>query len=143
MPTLERSIYTARPAELVWDFLADFTTTEQWDPPTRSAERVAGDGGPGTVYRSVSRVMGHEVPITYTVTDRRDPHLLRLVGDAGRVRFLDTIEVQPLGAETRVRYTVQIATRGLARPLTPLLGRAMGKVADDAAAQMKRVLDAL
>jgi hypothetical protein len=28
----------------VWAFLSDFTTTEEWDPPTVSTVRVTGDG---------------------------------------------------------------------------------------------------
>jgi carbon monoxide dehydrogenase subunit G len=143
MPSLERSVHIARPPELVWDFLSDFTTTEQWDPPTRETVRVEGDGGLGTVYRNRSRLLGQDARVTYTVVDHDPPQVLRLRGDAGRVQFLDTIEVEPVDGGTRVRYTVEYRLHGLARLAAPLFGRTMRKVADDAARQMGTVLDGL
>ncbi len=138
-----RHVATSRPAELVWDFLADFTT-EQWDPPTRQTRRTAGDGGVGTVYRNGSHLFGVDAPVTYTVVDHEPPRRLRLRGDAGRVQFLDTIEVHDVRAgRARVDYTVQFDVRGAARVLTPLAVLAMRRVADDAARQMGRVLDEL
>lgn len=143
MPQLVRSVYTSRPLELVWSFLSDFTTTEQWDPPTRRTRRVEGDGGVGTVYKNVSHVRGRDVPITYTVVEHTPPHRLQLRGDAGRVQFLDTIDLQPLADEVRIRYTVDYRLRGPAVVATPLFARAMNRVADDAAVRLKTVLDEL
>ncbi|MCW2817018.1 MAG: Polyketide cyclase / dehydrase and lipid transport [Nocardioides sp.] len=143
MPTTERSVYTSQPIEKVWAFLSDFTTTEQWDPPTQSTERVEGDGGVGTVYRNVSKVMGRDKEITYTVVEHDAPHRLQLRGDAGRVQFLDTIELQPLPDEVRVHYTVQYTLKGPAKIATPLAKKGMDKVADDAASQMTKVLSQL
>jgi carbon monoxide dehydrogenase subunit G len=143
MPTTERTVHAHQPADVVWRFLSDFTTTEQWDPPTRRTERVRGDGGVGTVYHNVSRVLGRDKDITYTVVDHEAPTRLVLRGDAGRVQFLDTIEVHDLGGETRVRYTVQYTVSGPAKLATPLAKRGMEKVADDAAQQMGRVLAGL
>lgn len=140
MPTTERNVYAKQPIEKVWRFLSDFTTTEQWDPPTRTTERVRGDGGVGTVYHNVSQVLGRDKDITYTVVAHEAPHRLQLRGDAGRVQFLDTIELQPLAEEVRVRYTVEYTLTGPAKLATPLAKKGMDKVADDAAEQMTKVL---
>ncbi len=140
MPTTERNVYTRQPVEKVWAFLSDFTTTEQWDPPTRTTVKVRGDGGPGTVYHNVSQVLGRDKDITYTVVAHEAPYRLQLRGDAGRVQFLDTIEVQPLAEETRVRYTVEYSLKGPAKLATPLAKKGMEKVADDAAEQMAQGL---
>jgi len=32
----------------IWDYLADYTTTDEWDPPTQTTDRISGDGGVGT-----------------------------------------------------------------------------------------------
>lgn len=140
MPTTERNVYTSQPLEKVWAFLSDFTTTEQWDPPTRSTERVEGDGTTGTVYQNVSTVLGRDAEVTYTVVAHEPPLRLQLRGDAGRVQFLDTIELQPLGEEVRVRYHVDYRLTGIGRLATPLAKKTMEKVADDAAEQMTKVL---
>jgi carbon monoxide dehydrogenase subunit G len=143
MPTTERNVYVSLPIDTVWQFLSDFTTTEQWDPPTQRTERIEGDGGVGTVYHNVSKVLGRDKDVTYTVVAHEPPTRLQLRGDAGRVQFLDTIELQGLGGETRVRYTVRYTVTGLARVATPLAKKGMERIADDAADQMSRVLSEL
>ena len=61
MPVLDRSVYTSRPAELVWSFLSDFTTTEQWDPPTQETRRVEGDERVDEIVRMLSGRRGSTV----------------------------------------------------------------------------------
>ncbi len=68
------------------------------------------------------------------------PEGLQLRGDAGRVQFLDAIELQPLVDEVRVRYVVEYHLTGLSKVATPLAKGGMEKVADDAAEQMAKVL---
>ena len=41
MPRVEETVTTSAGRDEVWAFLSDFTTTEQWDPPTVSTVRVA------------------------------------------------------------------------------------------------------
>ncbi len=59
--TVERTISTtAAPADVL-PFLADFRNATEWDAGTVSRERVSGDGGPGTVYKNVSKFAGNTV----------------------------------------------------------------------------------
>ena len=44
-------MHTTATPDRVFEYLSDFTTTTEWDPGT-VAERVSGDGGVGTTYRS-------------------------------------------------------------------------------------------
>lgn len=53
MSEIDRTVTVPGNQRLVWDYLSDFTNTEEWDPPTESTERVSGDGGVGTLYRRV------------------------------------------------------------------------------------------
>ena len=97
MPAIERTITVPGDRQQIWDFLSDFTTTEEWDPPTRSTERVSGDGGVGTRYRNVSTFLGKETEATYTVVAYLAPHRLELEGESGPVRLHDTITVEQDG----------------------------------------------
>ncbi len=45
MIQMQRTVYTQAAPDAVFAYLADFTTTEQWDPGTVRTVRVAGDGG--------------------------------------------------------------------------------------------------
>ncbi|NGZ99852.1 hypothetical protein G5V59_04825 [Nocardioides sp. W3-2-3] len=67
MPTVERTITVPKPVSVVWDYLSDFTNTEEWDPPTVSTTRTSGDGGVGTTYKNVSSMLGHETEVDYEV----------------------------------------------------------------------------
>jgi uncharacterized protein YndB with AHSA1/START domain len=58
MPKIERTMTVQKPLDQVWAYLTDFTNTEEWDPPTVSTTRISGDGGVGTVYRNVSKILG-------------------------------------------------------------------------------------
>jgi carbon monoxide dehydrogenase subunit G len=143
VPKIERTILTTAPPARVWAFLSDFTTTQQWDPPTVRTVRESGDGGVGTVYRNTSSVLGHESEITYTVIEHEAPRLMRLRGENATFDAVDTIEVGPDGDGTRVHYTADFTPTGVAKLATPLLPLGLKKLGDSAAAQMKACLDDL
>ncbi len=143
MPSIERTITVDQPLEVVWEFLSDFTNTEKWDPPTVSTVRTGGDGGVGTVYRNVSKILGHEAEVEYTVTECRAPSLLRLRGTANGLELEDTIRLDSSGSGVTVSYTAEFKPQGVAKLVEPLLPLGLKKLGDDAAAQMHEVLSRL
>lgn len=144
MPTIKRTMRTTTPPQQVWDYLADFENTEEWDPPTRRTVRVKGDGGTGTVYHNTSAVAGRETEISYTVVEHDAPRLLRLEGRTAAFDALDTIEVVPRsGGGTEVTYTADFRFTGVAKlalPVAPLLLWVLGQAAQR---QMQGCLDDL
>lgn len=95
MPVVMRTITVAQPPQSVWAFLADFTTTEEWDPPTVSTERVSGDGGVGTTYHNVVKFEGRRTEVDYVVTDYVECRWLRLRGGATGLEVVDTFTLEP------------------------------------------------
>ena len=67
---IERTVTVDVPVGAAFDYLADFTTTTQWDPGTVSTVRIDGDGGVGTSYHNTSKFLGRETSVTYVVEDR-------------------------------------------------------------------------
>ena len=143
MPKIERTITTASGVDEVWAFLSDFTTTEQWDPPTVSMVRESGDGGVGTRYRNASRVLGHDTHILYTVIEHDPPRTLRLQGESDTFTAEDTITLSADHGGTAVAYTADFTFTGPAKLAAPLLDAGLQKIGDDAATQMKERLDRL
>lgn len=144
MPHVERTISTSASPEQVWAYLSDFTTTEQWDPPTRSTVREQGQGGVGTIYRNISAVLGKEVEVEYTVLHHEPPRRLQLQGQtSSSMRMLDTITVRPHEDGCTVTYRAEFYPQGAAKLAQPLLPAGLKKLGDDAAEQMKAQLDAL
>jgi uncharacterized protein YndB with AHSA1/START domain len=146
---IERTVRTDAAPQRVWNFLSDFTTTEQWDPPTRSTRLVEGTGGVGTRYHNVSHVLGRDVDIEYTVVEAAAPHRLQLRGSSSSMTMVDTISVAPRSAEegtgsgTVVTYRAEFHPQGVARLASPLLPAVLKRIGDDAARQMERCLDGL
>ena len=143
MPSVERTITVDQPPVKVWAYMSDFTNTEDWDPPTISTERTSGDGGVGTRYHNVSKILGREKEIEYTVLEYVDLARLQLSGDAGSVKMLDTITLEPTGAGTTLTYHLDLTPRGsvkLARPLMPV---ALKILADRVASSLEEKLNRL
>ena len=140
VPEIDRTVVVEGDQQQVWDYLADFTTTEDWDPPTQRTERVRGDGGVGTVYRNVSRLLGRDTEVTYEVVRHEAPRRLELDGRAGSMKLHDTLTVEQDGPRVRVRYRAEFHPEGPLKLATPLMPPALKKLGDEAASQMEECL---
>jgi carbon monoxide dehydrogenase subunit G len=141
---LERTVRTDRPLEQVFAYLADFTTTTEWDPGTVRTERVTGDGGVGTRYRNTSTFAGRETELTYTVLERVENEKIALQGKNKTVTALDTMTFRRVGsgegAGTEVHYSADFDF-GLLTPVIGLLMRpAFKKLGDEAQQGMSEAL---
>lgn len=143
MSSVSRTVRTAADPQVVFDYLVDFTTTEQWDPATVTTQRLSGDGGLGTRYHHVSRFMGRETELEYTVVDVDPGTLLRLRGVNDTVTATDTMRVTPDGTGSVVEYTAEFEWHGVAKVAAPLLAPALKKLGDDAERGLQENLDKL
>ncbi|MFL6059698.1 MAG: SRPBCC family protein [Marmoricola sp.] len=138
--TVERTITVPTAPDRVWEYLADFTRSTEWDPPTVRTTRESGDGGVGTRYLNPSRVAGREVEITYTVRTFEPGHELSLVGENPSLETLDTIRLTPEGTGTRVQYTATFSPRGAAKLVEPLLPLGLARLADRTSDRLEECL---
>ncbi|OIJ26759.1 polyketide cyclase [Nocardioides luteus] len=144
MMKIDRTVATSAPTSEVFDFLADFTTTEQWDPGTVRTERISGDGGVGTAYANTSRFLGRTTDLTYVVEVYEPGTRVVLRGENKSVVAHDTMTFVPTATGgTSVRYVAEFDLKGLARMVAPLLTPAFTRLGDDASAQMRTTLDRL
>src|SRR3954453_18283471 len=144
---LTRVVETSTPIDKVFSYLSDFTTTNERDPGTGHAERVAGAGEVGTRYENTSKFNGRETQLEYVVKELVPDSRIVLEGNNKTVKATDTITLAPNDAGTRVTYNARFEFKGLLRYvvplLSPVLGRAFEKLGDEAEAGMKKALDAL
>lgn len=140
MPVVERTITVDRPPEVVWRFLADFTTTEEWDPPTVSTERTSGDGGVGTTYHNVAKFRGRRTEVDYVVTEYVEGHRLALRGDATGLEVRDTLIVEPTQqGGSQVTYEASFTSSGP----TPFDFPSMSRLGDFVAESLQDSLEHL
>jgi uncharacterized protein YndB with AHSA1/START domain len=143
MSTVRRTVRTQARPDRVFAYLSDFTRTQEWDPGTVSTTRVSGDGGVGTRYRNLSRFLGRETELEYTVIEVDEGTLVRLRGENASVTAIDTMRITPDGDGSRVEYTAEFAWKGVAGVVAPLLGPALRRLGDQAEQGLQRNLDGL
>lgn len=121
-------------------YLADFTSAATWDPSVVEARRL--DAGPvavGARFLIVSRVNGRDVPLEYQIVDL-DATRVVLRAESKLLTGVDTITVDPAAGGSSVTYDADLALRGLARLLDPLLALVFRRMAGRAAAGLREAL---
>ncbi|RZU64865.1 carbon monoxide dehydrogenase subunit G [Microterricola gilva] len=122
MPTIEESVFIARPPEEVFDFISTSANIPVWDSSVVAAEQI--DDGPlgvGTRTRGTSKIMGRRFDWTVEATEHDPPTRLTSVSVEGRMAFTVTSTVE--GVEGGSRFTYRIdAESGL--------GGVFGRMAD-------------
>ena len=143
MTRLHETIETMLPIETSFDFVADFANAAKWDPGVATSERIdAGPVGIGARYRLGIRLGGRVAPMEYRISVFDRPSRVVLVGEGSGVSATDDIRFGPAGPATRIDYSADIRLGGLLRFAQPFLGGAFAKLARNAAAGMRRALDA-
>jgi carbon monoxide dehydrogenase subunit G len=141
---VERTFTVARPPEVVFDYLADFTHTNEWDPGTIDTERVSGDGGVGTTYSNVSQFLGRTVELTYETVELERPTRLVFRGNSGDTWTTDTMTFTAAGAGTSIHYRADFVFPTASAILMSMFGRRkLEKLADETVALMQETLESL
>lgn len=145
-PTVSRRFATLATPEAAYAFLADFTSTERWDPGTRRCVLLDGDGGVGTRYLNTSVFAGREVQVTYETQAAEAPTRLHFVGTNETFTGHDVFgfRADPGGGPgCEVSYTAEFSFSGSARYAAPLIAAYLPFLATKTIAQLKGCLDSL
>jgi carbon monoxide dehydrogenase subunit G len=143
MPTVSRKFNVSPPPGVVVDYLKDFGNAEQWDPGTRSCERV--DSGPvaeGAYWHNVSKIFGVTAELTYKLEELTDRKLV-FVGENQSSTSVDKITVDAAGDGSEITYEAELEMHGLAKLLNPVMKLAFEKLAGDTEKQLTAVLNQL
>lgn len=139
--TVERSVTTTRSPEDIFNYLSDFTNTEEWDPGTVSTERLSGDGSVGTTYRNVSSFMGNTTELIYTVVQKESPTIFQVQGENKTLTALDTMTFTPTtDGGTTMTYRAEFRFKGLAKLISPFLIPAFWRLGNEAEKDLKKYL---
>jgi carbon monoxide dehydrogenase subunit G len=138
---VQRTFTVPRPVEAVFDYLSDFTSTNDWDPGTVETTRTAGDGGVGTTYHNVSDFMGRRTELTYETLTLERPAKVEFRGRNKKATTLDTLTLEPDGDGTRITYRAYFDLGVLINLVAPfVLQGKLEKLADETVEQMQRVI---
>lgn len=140
---LVREIQIQRPVEACFRYLADFSTSEQWDPGVLRAEKLT-PGAPrvGSRYALKLDVLGREVPADYELRELQTDQKLVLAGAGPGFQVTDRMELIASSRDrTLLRYQALMELEwapSLARPLVAAWGE---RLADAAMAGLVAALE--
>jgi len=140
---LRKTVVVDKPIEKVFAYLADFTTTTEWDPGTVRTVLQRGDGGVGTTYLNTSKFMGRETQLTYVVRDLVPDQLIRLQGENKTVVAVDTLSFRAVQTGTEVTYSAEFSFKGATRFFAPLLRPALDRLGQQAQSGLSDALNRL
>jgi carbon monoxide dehydrogenase subunit G len=139
---VERKFTVARPVDAVFDYLADFTHTNDWDPGTVMTVRSSGDGGVGTTYANTSEFMGRQVDLVYETTAHERPRELKFRGVSSSATATDWLRLSPVDeGSTRIHYRADFEFGLLLRLVAPLvIGGRLRSLADETVERLTATL---
>lgn len=137
------SIRSNRSVEDTFDYMADFTNAEAWDPGVISARRLdAGRVGVGSRFALEFRFGTTTVPLEYAVTDIQDGRSITLRAERPSFTVEDVISVHPADGGALVHYQASMTLHGPMRLLSPLFGWMFRRGASGAGHSLAAVLGA-
>lgn len=135
------TIATPKTREEVFDYMADFTSVEQWDDTAVSAVRL--DDGPiglGARFRVTVRFAGRENDFDYETIAYERPGRLLLRAESGSVVSEDEVTVAPDGDGSLLTYDAKLQAKGAMKLAEPVLALLFRRLGDNAAAGLAREL---
>ena len=124
MPRSQSVQRIEKPADVVFDFLADGANNARWQPLVIETRRDGGSLGVGTRFtQQVRHPLGFRVSSDYTLTRYDRPKTLSFeVTSGGPVRPTGTFDLTAIEeGTTDVRYTIEYRTHGLMSLLAPFI----------------------
>jgi hypothetical protein len=144
MAVLNEIVETRLALEPAFNFIADFSNSEKWDPGT-AWSRAQGDPSPrvGAKYLLGVRMGSRVAEMEYRITALEPNARVVLQGSGSNVEATDDIRFSSTPTGTRVEYNADIRLTGWLRLLAPFTGGAFEKIARDAREGMTAALNGL
>jgi hypothetical protein len=128
-----------RPAEEVFDFLADIRNEAAWNPRIQRIEKTSsGPVGPGAAFEGQYQGLG-ALRTELVVYER--PRRLSFRSLGPRMRLAGTFLLAPTAGGTEIALEASLEPRGLFALLAPLMGPVIQRQNAAAAVRLQRALD--
>lgn len=125
MHRIEGEIVIRRPAEVVFDYVADQSNEPRYNPHMVRAQKITpGPVRAGTQFRSTVRRMGRTADLLSSYTDYDRPRLLATATTMKQADFDYTLAFDPISGSTRMRWSGDVHLKGAFRLLRPFITRA-------------------
>ena len=127
MVRVEGEIVIDRPAEDVFDFVADERNEPRYNPKMRRAELISdGPIGAGTRFEAETVSMGRAVEMVIEFTGFERPRRIEETVHMSSMDLQGGLTFDPVPGGTRMRWTWDLEPHGMLKVMSPLVAR-MGR----------------
>jgi uncharacterized protein YndB with AHSA1/START domain len=142
MAHLEGEIIINRPVEEVFDFVADERNEPRYNPAMVRAQMLTPEPvGLGSRFRAEMRTRPRPVVMTTENTDYDRPRRLASTTRLATMDIQGGLTFDPVPEGTRMRWSWDVAPRGLLKLATPMVARIGGRQERAIWTGLKRVLE--
>ena len=139
----ERSFWTSKNPQEVFDFIADPAKDAEWRVTSVSAEWISEPPhGVGSTYKSVDKFMGRNIEATQEITAWDSPNQYGFKGDSGPMTFELTWKFEAQDNGTKATISVEAQSGGFFKMAETLFGKQVQKQFYTDMASLKRVMGA-
>ena len=117
MPQASYSVVIRRPADAVFAFIADGERSREWRRGVLDIKHVSGSGVGSRYSQGVQGPMGRRVAADYEITAFEPNRRLEFRVTAGPVRPHGRYDLEPVGDDTRLTFSLDATLGGLQRLL--------------------------
>lgn len=129
-------------ADRAFAYMADLTNFPEWDPGTKSARQVAGEGaGPDAAFELTVAAAPSDIDLTYRTVEWDPPRGVYLVAEGRWLTSKDRISVAPEEAGCVVTYDAELTLRGVLGIADLALRPVFQRIGDKAAAGLREALE--
>lgn len=130
MVTVVASVEVERSIEAVYAYVADLRNDMYWWRGVVTAERLSGDGGPGTEYFQDTKLLGLRFPARLQVLEADPPDRMVYRSLESKTPFTATYSLVALAPRrTRFTMTAEAEATGALKLLGPLFSPILGMLA--------------
>lgn len=127
--------------ERVFDYMADFSSVEEWDPGAVRASVLEGaPGSIGTKFEVIFKIGITKQRLVYETLEATRPEKIVLRAETPTFVSLDTITIARSGEGTLLTYDALVSLRGPLKLADPLLAIGFNRTAAKAAAGLRERL---
>lgn len=137
------TVRSPAPPEVVFDYMADFSSALEWDPSVTEAEALDPAPGLGARFRVVVKALGRETEYIYETVEYQPPTRIVVLAERSSVSSLDTMTFAASGSGTEMTYDAKVILKGAARLFELPMRLGFRRLAEKAKAGLERKLGAL
>ena len=142
MISFEKSFWTSKSPQEVFDYLSDPTNDAEWRESSVAAEWTSDSPhGVGSTYKSVDKLLGRNIEVTQEITAWDSPNQYGFKGASGPMSFELTMKFEAQDNGTKATISVEAQSGGLFKMAENLFAKQMEKQVSTDTAGLKRVME--